>query len=112
MAPEPLENSIADALIGIDTLWGGDVMNPSGVGRFIADSWFSDQPLPRAYTHATAAACAPAAASSVRRLTAARSMLTSRSSTCVVPSRRCWRAPARQAECAARTWRAWGCAAR
>jgi len=56
MAPEPLDHSIADALIGIDTLWGGDVMNPSGVGRFIADSWFSDQPLPRAYTHATAAA--------------------------------------------------------
>ncbi len=23
---------LAEALIGIDTLWGGDVMNPSGVG--------------------------------------------------------------------------------
>jgi hypothetical protein len=56
MALEPLENSIADALIGIDTLWGGDVLNASGVGRFIADSWFSDEPLPRAYTHAAAAA--------------------------------------------------------
>ena len=47
---------IADALIGIDTLWGGDVLNPSGTGRFIADCWFSDEELPRAYTHATAAA--------------------------------------------------------
>jgi hypothetical protein len=46
---------IADAVLGIDTLWGGDVMNPSGVGRFIADSWFSDFPLPAAYTHPAAA---------------------------------------------------------
>jgi hypothetical protein len=30
-------------------------MNPSGVGRFIADSWFSDFPLPAAYTHPAAA---------------------------------------------------------
>src|SRR3954467_2514714 len=41
---------IADAVLGIDTIWGGDVMCPSGTGRFIADSWFSDAPLPRAYT--------------------------------------------------------------
>lgn len=46
---------IADAVLGIDTLWGGDVLNPSGVGRFIADSWFSDEPLPEAYTHPAAA---------------------------------------------------------
>ena len=46
---------VADAVLGIDTLWGGDVMNPSGMGRFIADSWFADEPLPEAYTHATAA---------------------------------------------------------
>ncbi len=46
---------IADSVLGIDTLWGGDVMNPSGVGRFIADSWFSDEPLPAAYTHPAAA---------------------------------------------------------
>jgi hypothetical protein len=31
-------------------------MNPSGTGRFIADSWFSDEELPRSYTDATAAA--------------------------------------------------------
>jgi hypothetical protein len=41
--------------LGIDTLWGGDVLCPSGTGRFIADSWFSDEPLPAAYTHPSAA---------------------------------------------------------
>jgi hypothetical protein len=45
----------ADAVLGIDTLWGGDVMCPSGTGRFIADSWFSDEPLPLAYTAPSAA---------------------------------------------------------
>jgi hypothetical protein len=51
-----LERAVADAVLGIDTLWGGDVMNPSGTGRFIADSWFADEPLPLAYTHEAAAA--------------------------------------------------------
>jgi len=46
---------VADAVLGIDTLWGGDVMCASGTGRFIADSWFSDEPLPEAYTHPAAA---------------------------------------------------------
>jgi hypothetical protein len=46
---------VADAILGIDTLWGGDVMCPSGTGRFIADSWFSDEPLPAAYTAPAAA---------------------------------------------------------
>jgi len=46
---------VADTVLGIDTLWGGDVMCPSGTGRFIADSWFSDEPLPAAYTHPAAA---------------------------------------------------------
>jgi len=50
-----LDAATAEALIGIDTLWGGDVMNPSGTGRFIADCWFSDEPLPAAYTHPSAA---------------------------------------------------------
>ena len=45
----------ANAIIGIDTLWGGDVMCPSGTGRFIADSWFSDDPLPLAYNAPSAA---------------------------------------------------------
>ncbi len=49
-----LDRLIADAIIGIDTLWGGDVMHPSGTGRFIADSWFSNAPLPAAYTHPAA----------------------------------------------------------
>ncbi len=50
-----LSELTATAILGIDTLWGGDVMNPSGTGRFIADSWFSDEPLPAAYTHPEAA---------------------------------------------------------
>lgn len=46
---------VADAVIGIDILWGGDVMCASGTGRFIADSWFADEPLPLAYTTPAAA---------------------------------------------------------
>jgi hypothetical protein len=46
---------VADAVLGIDTLWGGDVMCASGTGRFIADSWFSDEPLPPAYALPSAA---------------------------------------------------------
>ncbi len=52
---DALSRYVADAVLGIDTLWGGDVMCPSGTGRFIADSWFSDEPLPAAYTTASAA---------------------------------------------------------
>jgi len=51
----PLDRHIADAILGIDTLWGGDVLCASGTGRFIADSWFSNQPLPAAYTTPSAA---------------------------------------------------------
>ena len=46
---------VANAILGIDTLWGGDVTPPSGTGRFIADSWFADAYLPPAYAHETAA---------------------------------------------------------
>lgn len=46
---------VANAILGIDTLWGGDVTHPSGTGRFIADSWFADAYLPPAYAHETAA---------------------------------------------------------
>ncbi|MGH9400373.1 MAG: hypothetical protein ACRD00_08380 [Thermoanaerobaculia bacterium] len=53
--PTDLDRLTATAILGIDTLWGGDVMNPSGTGRFIADSWFSDEKLPAAYTHPAAA---------------------------------------------------------
>lgn len=52
---DKLDGLVATAALGIDTLWGGDVMNPSGTGRFIADSWFSDAPLPPAYQHPLAA---------------------------------------------------------
>src|ERR1019366_691450 len=51
---DSLGRLVADAVLGIDTLWGGDVMCPSGTGRFIADCWFSDEPLPVAYTHPAA----------------------------------------------------------
>ena len=50
-----LDARVATALLGIDALWGGDVMNPSGVGRAVVDSWFSDVPMPGAYTHPAAA---------------------------------------------------------
>jgi hypothetical protein len=49
-----LARTTATAILGIDTLWGGDVMSASGTGRSIADSWFSDEPLPPAYTHPAA----------------------------------------------------------
>ena len=49
------EELVGNVILGIDTLWGGDVMCASGTGRFIADSWFSDEPLPVAYTHPAAA---------------------------------------------------------
>lgn len=51
-----LDENVSTAVLGIDTLWGGDVLNPSGTGRFIADSWFADAPLPAAYTSTFAAA--------------------------------------------------------
>lgn len=50
------EDAIGAAILGIDTLWGGDVMCASGTGRFIADSWFGDAELPAAYTDPSAAA--------------------------------------------------------
>jgi hypothetical protein len=53
--PRRLDELTARALLGIDALWGGDVMNPSGVGRAVVDSWFSDAPMPEAYTHPAAA---------------------------------------------------------
>src|SRR5262245_40948137 len=55
MSTTTLDRLVANAIIGIDTLWGGDVRNPSGTGRFIADCWFSDEPLPEAYTNPHAA---------------------------------------------------------
>jgi hypothetical protein len=52
---DELDRCVGQATLGIDTLWGGDVTCPSGLGRFIADCWFSDEPLPEAYTHPAAA---------------------------------------------------------
>jgi len=49
------EDLVATAILGIDTIWGGDVANPSGTGRFIADCYFSSKVYPRAYTDPLAA---------------------------------------------------------
>jgi hypothetical protein len=46
---------VADAVLGTHTLWRGDLMCPSGTGRFIGHSWFSDEPLPSAYNAPAAA---------------------------------------------------------
>jgi len=46
--------AVAQSIIGVDTLWGGDVENPSGLGRFIADSYFSGKVLPSCYSHPVA----------------------------------------------------------
>lgn len=45
---------LATAIIGVDTLWGGNVESQSGTGRVIADSYFSGFALPPWYTHPTA----------------------------------------------------------
>jgi hypothetical protein len=55
MTERSLIDSIANATLGIDTVWSGNVLSGSGTGRFIADCWFSDEPLPAAYTHEAAA---------------------------------------------------------
>ncbi len=55
-ALEAYEADVATAILGVDTLWGGDVASPSGTGRFIADCYFSGKDYPEAYTHPLAAA--------------------------------------------------------
>ena len=56
MEDSGIARTVATAVLGLDTLWGGDVMCPSGSGRCVADTWFSGEPLPVAYTHPTAEA--------------------------------------------------------
>jgi hypothetical protein len=43
------EQSVAEAIIAVDTLWGGDVNCRSGLGRVVADGYFSGKELPAAY---------------------------------------------------------------
>lgn len=43
------ERTVANAIISVDTIWGGDVNCRSGTGRVIADSYFSWKDLPEAY---------------------------------------------------------------
>lgn len=40
------EHNLATLVLGVDTLWGGNVANPSGTKHFIADSWTSGAPFP------------------------------------------------------------------
>ena len=47
MTDAQLDQAVAQAILGLDTLWGGDVMSASGTRRLIADSWFSGAGLPR-----------------------------------------------------------------
>ena len=97
-----LERAIAEAILGVDTLFGGDVTNPSGTGRFIADAWFSDEPLPAAYTHPERRAAARQRGSVGQvRPTALRSTPIWPRSTSRPPSPASPRARARSAACAA-----------
>lgn len=40
------EHRLATLVLGVDTLWGGNIDSPSGVDHFIADSWTSGLPFP------------------------------------------------------------------
>lgn len=50
------EQAVGGAIIAIDTLWGGDVNCRSGLGRMMADSYFSGKDLPGCYALPEAAA--------------------------------------------------------
>ena len=49
-------HDIATAVIGVDTLWGGDILQESGTNHFIADSWTSEAKPPEVYWDARAQA--------------------------------------------------------
>lgn len=53
---QPFELDLATAILGMDTLWGGDVESASGMGRFIADCYFSGRGYPPAYSDTSATA--------------------------------------------------------
>jgi len=95
MSPASLDAASPKQSSASDTLWGGDVMNPSGVGRFIADCWFSDEPLPSAYTHRWPTRCARTAASGRKRRITLRSKPICRWWTSMARLRAC--SPARRA---------------
>ncbi len=44
-----LETNLATLLIGVDTLFSGDVLHPSGTKHFIADTWISGMKPPEIY---------------------------------------------------------------
>ncbi len=81
------EELIGNAILGIDTIWGGDVMCASGTGRFIADSWFSERAAAaRLHRGRSRRASARAAASPANRPTWPPSMRTWRRWTFPPPS--------------------------
>ncbi len=103
-----LDETTATAILGLDTLWGGDVLDPSGAGRFIADSWFSDEPLPVAYTHPAAARLRQTGGVAGTEIDAGRGgRLPRRRWTCRAPSATWRRGAGPWAGCAGPTWRAW-----
>ena len=81
------EELIGNAILGIDTIWGGDVMCASGTGRFIADSWFSDAAAaPRLHRGRSGRASVRAVASAPSRPTRPPSKRTSQRSISPPPS--------------------------
>jgi hypothetical protein len=53
---EDLDDLLCRALLGIDTLWGGDFQSPSGANKVLVDAWLSDKPLPSIWNTVSAAA--------------------------------------------------------
>ena len=51
-----LEYNLGTLVLGVDTLWGGNVASPSGVDHFIADYWISGAPFPAVMNDPFAAA--------------------------------------------------------
>jgi len=60
------EESVAGAIISVDTIWGGDVNNRSGTGRVIADSYYSGKDLPWCYDGEDAASLRKSGGASAR----------------------------------------------
>ncbi len=43
---DSFEYHLGTLVLGVDTLWGGNVSSPSGLDHFIADNWISGAPFP------------------------------------------------------------------
>lgn len=51
-----LEYNLGTLVLGVDTLWGGNIASPSGVDHLIADYWISGAPFPAVMNDPFAAA--------------------------------------------------------